>query len=435
MTTNMTETGYKIALLGCSLDTGNKGVSALAASVTKIMHTLRSDTSFHLLIGNRSAGRQEVYVNGKPVALHVVNYRLSPRSRLHEHLFFIVLLALMYRLVPVRKIRSRILKKNRWLRTVSDADFIGDIYGGDSFSDIYGLGRFLLSVLPRVTILLLHKRIIFLPQTYGPYKSLPARIAARVLLKGSPCILARDFKGAETVRGLFRNGSHPGVQFCPDVAFVLDSRVPEKLSIDPEIKPSPGRLLVGFNINALLFHGGYSRKNMFDLAFSYREFVDSFIRSVLKMPEVELLLIPHNFGVHGSINNDLDVCRKVFGSMSSEFPEKLHTVTMEYDQHGIKGIIGLCDFFIGSRMHSCIAAISSGVPTIGLAYSRKFIGVFESIGLTDNVIDARAVSLEQTVEKTLQGVGSIKKNRKADRIEKNIEKSIMTTFNTLMAGA
>ena len=34
------------------------------------------------------------------------------------------------------------------------------------------------------------------------------------------------------------------------------------------------------------------------------------------------------------------------------------------------------DFFMGARMHSTIAAFSSGVPVVPMAYSRKFNGLF-----------------------------------------------------------
>jgi polysaccharide pyruvyl transferase WcaK-like protein len=55
----------------------------------------------------------------------------------------------------------------------------------------------------------------------------------------------------------------------------------------------------------------------------------------------------------------------------------------------MKALIGRCDLFLGSRMHACIAAISQHVPTVGLAYSNKFRGVFESVGMREWVIDIR----------------------------------------------
>ena len=38
-------------------------------------------------------------------------------------------------------------------------------------------------------------------------------------------------------------------------------------------------------------------------------------------------------------------------------------------------------FFIGTRMHANFAAIYSGVPVFGLAYSYKFEGAFNANGL------------------------------------------------------
>jgi polysaccharide pyruvyl transferase WcaK-like protein len=38
-------------------------------------------------------------------------------------------------------------------------------------------------------------------------------------------------------------------------------------------------------------------------------------------------------------------------------------------------------------MHACIAALSQSVPAVCLAYSRKFIGVMESVGCGELVAD------------------------------------------------
>ena len=60
-------------------------------------------------------------------------------------------------------------------------------------------------------------------------------------------------------------------------------------------------------------------------------------------------------------------------------------------------MIGVCDFFVGSRLHSCIAALSQGIPTIGIAYSKKFKGVFESVGAGDWVIDGCAMKNQDAI--------------------------------------
>jgi polysaccharide pyruvyl transferase WcaK-like protein len=53
-------------------------------------------------------------------------------------------------------------------------------------------------------------------------------------------------------------------------------------------------------------------------------------------------------------------------------------------------------------MHSCIAALSQGVPCVGVAYSMKFAGVFESVGMGDWVVDGRSVGNAAAVERILE---------------------------------
>ena len=80
---------------------------------------------------------------------------------------------------------------------------------------------------------------------------------------------------------------------------------------------------------------------------------------------------------------------------------RVRVVTAEYDERRIKGVIGKCDFFIGSRMHSCIAALSQGIPCVGVAYSMKFKGVFETVGMGDWVVDGRTTNNDEAIRRIL----------------------------------
>jgi polysaccharide pyruvyl transferase WcaK-like protein len=54
-------------------------------------------------------------------------------------------------------------------------------------------------------------------------------------------------------------------------------------------------------------------------------------------------------------------------------------------------------------MHATIAAVSSGVPTIPLAYSRKFQGVFEPLGYK-STLDLRCMSENDIVDQIKQSL-------------------------------
>jgi polysaccharide pyruvyl transferase WcaK-like protein len=92
------------------------------------------------------------------------------------------------------------------------------------------------------------------------------------------------------------------------------------------------------------------------------------------------------------------VCEKVFAALEKKYEGRLGLVRGTYNQSEIKYLIGQCDFFVGSRMHACIAAISQLVPAVCIAYSGKFAGVMETIGIESMVADARRLSASEILQ-------------------------------------
>jgi len=64
------------------------------------------------------------------------------------------------------------------------------------------------------------------------------------------------------------------------------------------------------------------------------------------------------------------------------------------------------DVFVGSRMHATIASFTTGVPTIPVAYSRKFAGFFENLGY-QVLVDLTSTGTDQAVEATLAYVADL----------------------------
>jgi polysaccharide pyruvyl transferase WcaK-like protein len=113
---------------------------------------------------------------------------------------------------------------------------------------------------------------------------------------------------------------------------------------------------------------------------------------------LSVLLVPHVFGYGRNSESDSVVCEKIYEELRAKYPDRLLLVKGTYNQSEIKYIIGMCDFFIGSRMHACIAALSQCIPTVGIAYSKKFSGVFESIQVGHLVADPRIINEKKILE-------------------------------------
>lgn len=372
---------------------------ALGASIVDLCLEAAPDAEVRFLQVSKPSEDIRIQTRHGIRMVPVTTCRMSHRAALHDHLFWILIMAIIYRGVPSEKVRDVIRRSTPWIEVVAAADLVGDVRGGDSFSDIYGLKRFCLAFLPALSVILIKGSIVHFPQTYGPFRTRTARCLARLLLRCSSMVIARDRESQRIAQDMV--GSHLEVRLSPDVAFSLHSELPAELWIEPPFMGTMSGRTVGLNVNGLMFNGGYNRDNMFGLNLDYRAFLPALISGLLTDPLVDLMLVPHTFAESGDPESDNEACQKVREMLPAELQSRVRVVVGDYDAHQLKGLIRQCDFFIGSRMHSCIAALAQGVPCVGVAYSMKFAGVFESVGMEDWVVDGRITDNDQAVSSIL----------------------------------
>jgi len=417
----MEKENMKICLLGASFDTGNLGVSALAESSIKIILNRWPDAEVILLGMGSIESEHHLMLSGKDVRIRALRMRFGKNVFLRSHFCVLLLNAMLLKLLPFRRFRNLLCAVNPYVKVLVETDKVFDITGGDSFSDIYGLRRFLIfGFLQKWLITQFGKELILLPQTYGPFERSFTRLMAKFILKRAGVVYARDRSSVEYVRTLLGNHSNNGkIHFMPDVAFVLDSHEPEHIDVrvltDDRKKDS---IVVGFNISGLLFNGGYTQENMFGLKTNYRELVYSVVDYLMKDERLLVLLVPHVVTPCSAVEDDPNACRQLYEKLSEKYPGRIFLTQGQYNQNEIKYIIGLCDFFIGSRMHACIAALSQSIPAVGIAYSKKFQGVFDSIGLGDCVADVYQCS----EDKLLSTIKTALKDR--DKIRMHLSKIV-----------
>jgi colanic acid/amylovoran biosynthesis protein len=390
---------FKTAILGTHVSSGNRGVRALGASLIGLCATAADASEIVLMLGHHDSEPVPFRAGNRMRPVRVVNCRLSPKAHPRDHLAWIVLAAMLYRAIPVPGLRRVLSRSTPWIATLEKTDIVGDVRGGDSFSDIYGIRRFLHGFFMAWTVLLVKGTIVQFPQTFGPYRSRLSRMLAGYILKRSAVIMARDEKSLLVARDLVAGGRD--VWLVPDVAFSLEAVPPERLETDPPFEGAAPQGVIGLNVNGLMYNGGYSRDNMFGLKLDYRAFLPRLVEALLSEHPGELWLIPHTYASPENVESDPEACRRVRGALPEPIRRRVRIVTGEYDQHELKWLIGRCDFFIGSRMHSCIAALSQGVPCVGVAYSRKFQGVFDTVGMGGWVVEGQTVVNQDAVTRVL----------------------------------
>ena len=127
----------------------------------------------------------------------------------------------------IARLKHFLRQQNGSLRDIMGRDLFFSIAGGDSFSDIYGIMRFLYVVLPQVLCILLDKPIVQLPQTIGPFKRKWASWIAGYIMRKSLIVFSRDREGCVFAsKTMGKHGKENQVRFSPDVAFVMEPQAP-----------------------------------------------------------------------------------------------------------------------------------------------------------------------------------------------------------------
>jgi len=374
----------KIWLMGASMETSNMGVNALSEASLKCIFTQWSDAEVTLrtIIDESdqklTIGSRDIWIKNRALWTGI---NLSKPN----NIYLLIIYALLLRLLPFKGFQELLERTNPYFKELMEADLVADITYGDSFSDIYGMRRFREDALLKILVILCRKKMILLPQTYGPFKSGMARTLVRYILKKADIIYSRDNNGVEYTKELLGSfAEKKSVIYIPDVAFILEPDKPDVPIIKQlESFKADGQIVVGLNISGILYDYGQKDKRQFGLQGNYQELPAKIIKYFMEQKDIVVILVSHVYG------QDNKACQAVYEEISGDYPDRIILIEDRLNHKQVKYLIGCCDFFLGSRMHSCIAAISQCVPAIGLAYSGKFIGVFESAGVGNYVVDLR----------------------------------------------
>lgn len=274
-----------------------------------------------------------------------------------------------------------------YLAKVSTCDLLVDIGAGDSFADIYGKRRMRQNLAIKALARLGGTPVVMAPQTIGPFASASGRAMARICLSLCRFVTTRDGLSSRALDDL----GFQGVRIeASDVAL--------RLPYDPPLPRGDGPPRAGINVSGLLFSHGYTGHNEFGIAFDYAALIRNLVTD-LQARGAQVHLVPHVIVEQGrlAMEDDMAACKAIADEMRGCIVAPAFASPSE-----AKSYIASLDFFTGARMHACIAAMSSGVAVVPMAYSRKFAGLFGSIGY-DRTVDCTALDAETVRAAVLAG--------------------------------
>jgi len=157
----------------------------------------------------------------------------------------------------------------------------------------------------------------------------------------------------------------------------------------------PNERIVGLSISKSINMLQYNYKSSMSYA-KYKEIICRMIEYVTDKLEARILIIPQVTGP-AITNDDRIISKEVYESL-----EDVHNVVLISEDlfpEDLKGIIGICNLFIGSRMHASIAALSMAIPTIAIGYSHKTWGIMKMMGQENFIFNLEEISLDNMFNK------------------------------------
>ncbi len=390
------------ALFGAAPDTWNRGVSALFRCVVEGVGNTVPDS--RLLVFDNALGVREesmALASGVDYGFSRMGARGGRRYYARENLAT---------MAAFSSLGLAFGGLHPFIKALGQCDAVLDVSAGDSFSDIYGSHRFWSVVRPKLIAKRRGIPLFLLPQTYGPFRSDAKRRVARDAVLAARMAWARDRHSFEALKDLlgsdFDGSRHrEGV----DMAFNLRAVDPgEKLGseIREWVREKSNGPLIGLNVSGLIALQSDQARRRFGFRANYLDALVGLIQAAMQQPHLRLLLIPHVMSPLGSFESDAEACLRVLDKLSPSLTSRISVAPTNLDECEVKWLISKTEWFCGTRMHSTIAALSSGVPTAAIAYSDKTLGVFQSCGVQNQVIDPRQLETQAVVERLIESFES-----------------------------
>lgn len=190
-----------------------------------------------------------------------------------------------------------------------------------------------------------NKKIILLPQAFGPFKEVALAETMKEIVQKCDLIFARDKISYDYLTALL--SSKEKIKLRPDFTNLLTGKAP--VSFNPaenEVAIIPNTKMV--ETNAKGDDGSYINllKNIIE---------------VIKQLGYKPFFLMHEGA------KDIALAEKINASLKEPLP-----VIKEEDSVAVKGIIGKSKAVITSRFHGLVSALSQGIPCLATGWSHKY---------------------------------------------------------------
>ena len=357
----------------------NKGCQALIYTTTRMLNNAFNDACFKVFSWDPEYDAQRF--SQSDVKCEFIRHRFNTNEFSLRNRFWMFLIGAL-------KIRTeRMLYAPQYFYDALKWADLVVVSGGDILAD-YGEAAVKHYFFPIAVAIALGKPVYVFAQSISRYSDDKLQRFCKRYLDKSALITVRERLSYEYLKEI---GVKAPFYQTSDPAFTLNPCSPDRVReiMLNEGITLKGKPLIGFSVSKTATRWGEG---------NYKKFIYSIAQTIEKMSaqyqDSQFIFIPHVTYRNDHENDDRIVGREIYSNVSCK--DRVCLIEGDYTCEESKGVIGMCDLFIGARTHATIASISQRIPTIALAYSAKAFGIMED-ALADKrcVIDINEVTAER----------------------------------------
>jgi len=272
---------------------------------------------------------------------------------------------------PVKKRPLRYLKN--LLALYRGKDVVVDMHGVKFCGPLTLAGNLVAAssiVLPRM----LGIPAVAFTQTYGPFGNRSTRLTARLALQAATLLFARE---RESWRILETIGLGEKCRVYPDVAMALPLLPLTEVQCSHDLKRfvSKDEPFIGISPSAKVVRV----ERGLGTPPRYVALVADFANWLIDQG-YRVLFIPHSHQPRKLDDDDFRLSLRIAEKIAVD-PQRSLVVQEDLPPGGLKTLISRSYVFVGSRYHSLVAALSTGVPSLSIGWSHKYDGLLARFNL------------------------------------------------------
>lgn len=284
--------------------------------------------------------------------------------------------------------RKSYIGKNKTLKLIDRCDIIlvcgGGFLGGKKFDSFMHLYQIYINTL-------FNKPVYILGTSVEPIHNVIIDKITKSVLKRVDYIFARE-EITESYLNSFLGNKHCQI---PDMAFMLNDGSHKIACHDSQIDKikREGKKLFGITVRDWNFPNSNNPEKTKN---NYINAVSDAMGQIIEKYDAYFIFIPQ---VIVPYQSDIDTAKHIKNTMNVSHQNRFIIKENDWSPYQIRSIIGQMDFFIGTRMHSNIFALSECVPTLAIAYEKKTNGIMATVGMDKYVLDIDEISESQITNK------------------------------------